>query len=566
MYWLDAVTEIFAPRWTLRRIRARMAADLTVRHYEASAVGRRTQGWARSTTDANAAQGPSLARVRDSARDLVRNNAYAASALDTIVDDTVGWGIVAAPVKGAPGRDRAAKAWMAWAESTACDAEGRQDFYGLQKQVMRTVVEAGECLIRRRWRRPEDELPLPLQLQVMEPDFLDTTRTGIRLPNGHRIIQGIEYDLLGRRAAYYLLKEHPGAVLAGMSEFTAASRIDAREILHVFKPGRPGSARAVSWFANVLVRMKDFDEYEDATLMKQKIAACLAVITSDVDAAVPALGERQAGTPEIDALEPGMILNAPPGASITVVDPPAVNEHAVYAQTQLRAIATGLGITYEDLTGDYANMPFSAARMSRLRHSARVQGWRWQMLIPQFCDPAWAWAMEAAQVANLLTSQPRATWTPPPMQMIEPDREGLAMARNIRTGITSLTETLRERGYDPEDLLTEISNDFKLLDKLGLVLDSDPRKMTQQGMRGQAEIPTLREQVDGVGVLIRAGFEPAASLAALGLPVIPHLGVPPITVQKEEEAQPVGFAASKNGNGNAPPDDEETNGTRRPPW
>src|SRR4030095_14687020 len=229
MHWLDRLTAQIAPRWTLRRIRARMATDVVARHYEANAAGRRTQGWIRASTDANAAQGPSPSRVRDSARDLVRNNAYAASALDTIVDDTVGWGIVAAPVKGSRGRDQVSRMWTAGAESTDCDAEGRQDFYGLQKQVLRTVVEAGECLVRRRWRRPEDGLTLPMQLQVLEPDFLDMSRDGQRLPNGHLIIQGIEYDLLGRRAAYYLLREHPGAALAGIS-VGAASRIDAGEV------------------------------------------------------------------------------------------------------------------------------------------------------------------------------------------------------------------------------------------------------------------------------------------------------------------------------------------------
>src|SRR4030095_5359527 len=123
------------------------------------------------------------------------------------------------------------------------------------------------------------------------------------------------------------------------------------------------------------------------------------------------------------------------------------------------------------------------------------------------------------------------------MQMIEPDKEGLAIARNIRTGITSLTEALRERGHDPDELLGELARDFDRLDTLGLVLDSDPRKMSQAGMRGQAEIPTLREQIDAVGVLIRAGFKPEESLAAVGLPAIPHLGVPPITVQQEPDQQ-----------------------------
>jgi hypothetical protein len=32
-----------------------------------------------------------------------------------------------------------------------------------------------------------------------------------------------------------------------------------------------------------------------------------------------------------------------------------------------------------------------SARMSRIRHWARVEDWRWRTMIPQFCDPAWTW-------------------------------------------------------------------------------------------------------------------------------------------------------------------------------
>ena len=42
------------------------------------------------------------------------------------------------------------------------------------------------------------------------------------------------------------------------------------------------------------------------------------------------------------------------------------------------------------------------------------------------------------------------------------------------------------------------------------------------------------------GQLIRAGFDPEASLAAVGLPVIKHLGLPPVTVQSDAAAPPAG--------------------------
>lgn len=474
MNWLERAIDLIAPTWALRRVRSRAVADVVRRHYEGAAAGRRTQGWNKSASDANAALRAGLAPLRAVARDLVRNNPYATSALDTIVDHAVGWGIATEP-----NQPPVATVWRAWAETTACDAEVQNNFAGLQKLVMRTVVESGECLVRRRWRRASDGLPLPMQLQVLEPDFLDATKDGPI--TGGEIVQGVEFNGIGQRVAYWLYPSHPGAVFSGRA--FVSNRVPARDVLHVRKPGRAGQARAVSWFAPVVLKLKDFDEYEDATLLKQKIAACLAVITTDVDGTMPAVGEqRDATMPQIDTLSPGMILNNPVGRAVEVVNPPSVNEHDAYAKTVLRAIATGLGVTYEDLTGDYSNMPFSAARMSRLRHWARVEDWRWQMLIPQFIDPAFLWAMEAAAIAGLVGDKVEAPeWTAPPAPYIEPDKEGLAYTRLVRGGLMSLSEALRERGYRPTKVLEEIAADKKELDRLGLILDTDPSQTTQAG-------------------------------------------------------------------------------------
>jgi lambda family phage portal protein len=473
--WLDRAIGFWSPSTALRRLRAQTAHALLARHYEASASGRRTQGWYRTTTDANAAIGPGLAKLRDAARDLVRNNPYAESGLTTIVDQAIGWGIVAATPH---------EAWRRWTESTDIDADGRHDLAGLEKLVMRTVVESGECLVRRRLRRLEDGYALPLQVQVLEPDFLDTSKELASLPNGGRIVQGVEFDVLGKQAAYWLFRSHPGSAMSLTSTtFSGASaRIPAEDVLHIYKASRPGQVRGPSWFAPVLLRFKDFDEFEDATLMKQKIAACLAVITSDVDGSAPPLGTADdTVAPGVDSLEPGMILNVPPGRDIHVVQPPAVQDYAAFSQTTLRAIATGLGVTYEDLTGDYSNLTFSAARMSRIRHWVRVDDWRWRLIVPQFLNPVWAWAMQAAAILGM-PAPVTTEWTAPPLPMIEPDKEGLAIQRNIRTGITTLSEEIRARGYNRDQFLDELQADFKDLDARGLVLDCDPRKMTQAGM------------------------------------------------------------------------------------
>lgn len=490
--WLDRAVGFVAPQRGLRRLRARIAADMLLRHYEAASIGRRTQGWRRSSGDANSAVGASLGSLREHARDLVRNNPHASRAVGTITNQTIGWGIAAKPT---PANGAAARAWAAWSGTPACDAEGRHDFAGLLKLAMRSIVESGEVLIRRRFRLPADGLPLPLQLQLLEPDYIDTSRTGIRLPNKGRIIHGVEFDAIGRRVAYWLFPEHPGSSL---SMFTAGNlggqsvRVGAENILHVFHQERLGQVRGASWFAPIILKLKDYDEYDDATLMKQKIAACLAVLTSDVDGSASPLGTADdATTPGIDSLEPGMILNMPPGRSVEVVQPPTVREFADYSMVTLRTIAAGIGVTYEDLTGDYTDLPFSAAKMSRNAHQDRIHDWRWRTVIPQLCQPVWTWAMEAALIMSLVSDPaPGVIWTPPPAATIDPDKEGIAFQRNIRCAAQSWSESVRERGYDPEEVLKEIAADNKRFDELGIILDCDPRMTTQQGQpRETAKAP-----------------------------------------------------------------------------
>ncbi len=468
---LDRTIGWASPQWQLHRMRGRVALRALAQYYEAAGTSRRTQGWKRPAGDPNAPSGLSLAKLRDATRHLVRNNGHAESAIGVIVDDTIGWGILPYARH---------EAWQRWTESVEIDADGRSDLPGIEATVMRTVVESGECLIRRRFRRPSDGLAIPLQIQVLEPDLIDSGQHR-SLPDGGKIIRGVEFDPLGRRVAYWLFGEHPGSTtVSSVIRFGKSTRVPASEILHVFKSQRPGQVRGVSWFAPVLIRFNDFDEFADATLMKQKIAACLTVLTTDVDGTAPFLGAEDPDEEKHDMIEPGLIKAIKPGQSIEVVQPPSVRDYADYSKATLREIAAGIGVNLEDLTGDYADINFSAARMSRLRHWARVQGWRWRMLVPQFLNPLWRWAMLASTIAGIDTIE-STSWTAPPLPMIEPDKEGLAITRNIRGGITTPSESLRERGFVPEQFWDEYQADFEDLDRRGLVLDSDARKMTQAG-------------------------------------------------------------------------------------
>jgi lambda family phage portal protein len=477
---IDRLIAWMAPQWGANRARARLA----VRHFEAASVGRRTDGWHRLGTDANAAAAGALGLLRAQARDLVRNNPWARKGLRRIVTGTVGWGIK--PKATGRGAELVQQRWREWAETTQCDAAGRLTMYGLQALVMRAVARDGECLIRRRWRLPTDGLAVPLQLQVLEPDFLDAARDGMMGEAGGPIVQGVEFDAIGRRVAYWLFDRHPGSTGAfgtGAKNIGFSRRIPAAEILHVFDQERSGQVRGTSWFASVDVRLHELDGFEDATVVKQRIAASMAAFVTDMDGGAPlALGGTDATTGQpTDTIEPGAIISLQPGKQVTVTNPPQASDYQSFTTCSLRAIAAGIGVTYEGLTGDYSQTNYSSGRLGQLGAQADIHDWRWNMLIPLFCAPTWDWMLQAMILAGAEVESAPAKWAPPPAQLLNPEVEGKANQVLMRSGQLTWPQMVRENGEDPDEQLDEIEAFNKEIDRRGIALDCDPRRLTAAG-------------------------------------------------------------------------------------
>jgi lambda family phage portal protein len=385
--------------------------------------------------------------------------------------------------------EQALAIWNDWACSTACDFDGQLDFYGLQRLAMECIVESGEVLIVRQPATLRDGLSIPMRIQVLEPDYIDTSRTGVIGESGGPIIDGIEFDKSGRRVAYWLFTIHPGSGLAvtlHRSGGFVSVRTPADRVLHVYRVDRPGQVRGMSWLATAIARLKDFDDYADAALMQQRVAACFAAFVHEPDGGTTAFGAVVADKngQQIDRLQPGRIAYLKPGQEVSFAQPPRSPESGFTTQV-LRRIAAGFGVTYEDLTGDYSQVNFSSARMARLAHWANVHEWRWHMLIPLMCNGVWRWAMQEVAAVQDWPTIPFAKWAAPPMPILEPDKEGIAYSRMIRNGLMTLPQVIGALGEDSTSQLMEIKETNELLDKLGIVLDCDPRRTNATGQAQQ---------------------------------------------------------------------------------
>jgi len=487
--WLDRAIAWLNPQAGMERARARYITDVLNKHgprnrYEGASRGRRTEGWTTSSTaGANVEVAQGLGLLRERSRDLVRNNPYAARAVSVIANHVVGTGIIP-QIKGTSKTQTENLQAIVKDHllTTAIDADGRNSFLGIQKISQRTITEGGSVLLRRRRRRPADGLPLPFQIQVLEGDYLDVSKSG---SNGNNPIRyGIEYTPFGKRAAYWIFPEHPGEYqYNAMYGNSVSQRVPASEIIHCYRMDRPGQMNGVPWAAPVVIRMREFDEYEDAQLVRQKIAACFTAFVYDSEFGSPLDSPTQDADSDglREKLEPGVIELLPNGKRVEFASPPSVENYGEYARNILHAIGAGFGVPYDLLTGDQSQVNFASGRMGRLSFYQDVDEWRWQMLIPHVCHGICNWFLESAQMNGVNATNARFTHSPPRRQMINPEKEVAATRDEVRSGQITPSEVIRQRGHDPDEFFEEYKNDMQRFDDLGIILDCDPRNTNRAG-------------------------------------------------------------------------------------
>lgn len=475
--FLENIIEFISPKTAMNREKYRMVTD-SIRKYDGASYSRRTKGWNANGSSVNTENRGAIETLRDRARDLVRNNPYAKMAIDVIVTNTIGTGIRPSPkTKNTKLKKTVKSEWEAWADSKQCDFDNNFDFYGIQELVMRATAESGECLIVR--KRTTDKENIPLQLQVLESDYLCSLKdyTSIDGANsGGKIVQGVEFDKNGKRFQYWLYESHPGD--QGMKSIKPIP-VPAKDIIHLFKIDRPGQVRGTSWGSSCFIMLKDLADYQAAELVKQKIAGCFTGFVQDANPIDNLSGSNTSDISE--RVEPGIIEHLAPGKTISFAQPPTTTGGTEHTKMLARAIASAYGITYESMTGDLSMVNFSSGRMGWLEEHRRITSWQYNLIIPRFCDVVWDWFMEAAEISGKIKQYCKAEWTAPRREMIDPVKEINGINLAIRSGLITWQEAVRAQGFDPDEVANEMKEDYKTFDDNGLILDIDGRHVLKAG-------------------------------------------------------------------------------------
>ena len=471
-------------------------------------MGRRLGTWATTRDAINTVWYQSADQLVARSRDSARKDGWAAKAIDEWVCNAVGNGIKPQSLHSvAATKERIQKLWTQFV--TEADAAGLTDLYGLMALAFRSMVEGGECFARRHIRPLSFGLTVPLQIQLIETEQLPfyLARPTPDTPKGNVVRAAIEFDRDGRRTAYYFYREHPGERLF-FPNYLDLIRVPAEDVMHLFRPLRPGQLRGVPWLANALVRLWELDQYDDAELLRKKFAAMMMafiVRTNPDDPFLPNAQDQpttESGGVASDApngdmgvqvatLEAGTMQELEPGEDVRFTEPADVGgNYESFERMTLLRIGAGLGLPYDMLTGDLSKTSYSSIRAGILSFRRLCEQIQYSVFIHQFCRPIWKSFIEQAVLAGKLDARDyqakqeeylAVEWHTPKWAWVDPERDVNAEIKAIRAGLKSRSMSINESGMDEEDVDRQIAKDNERADKLGLVLDSDPRRTDARG-------------------------------------------------------------------------------------
>ncbi|WP_434699756.1 phage portal protein [Pseudomonas sp. D1-1] len=454
--------------------------------YEGAGEGRRSTGWDAPDNGINSINTPALRNLRGRSRAAVRNDPYAFNVIDKRVSNLIGTGITPRPnTEDNALRKLLQLLWDDWVDES--DADEHTDFYGQQALVARTVETSGECFVRLRPRRLDEGLAVPLQVQILAPEFVphdkfETTRTG------NAIRAGIEFNPEGKRVAYWMYLSHPRDGVSLNAGYNQLVRVPASQVLHVFEPVEPGQLRGVPRLSPVLKRLRSLDNYDDAVLFRQEVANLFAGFISrpapdsgpvprDPVTGEPLSFDRDGFTPMV-ALEPGTMQELGPGEEVEFSKPPdAGNNYPDFMRQQLMAAAAGTGTPYEILTGDMREVNDRALRVVLNEFRRRLEQLQFGVYVHQLCRPIRAAWMDMAVLSGALVLDDyakrrreylRTRWVPQGWAYIQPVQDVQARRMEVQAGFASRSEMVTRTGYDAETVDAENAADNARAQALGL--------------------------------------------------------------------------------------------------
>jgi lambda family phage portal protein len=159
----------------------------------------------------------------------------------------------------------------------------------------------------------------------------------------------------------------------------------------------------------------------------------------------------------------------PPGTEVTFSQPGQGLSQAVeFLKAQLREIAAGAGLTYEQVSADLSDTNYSSARVGLLQQRRRAEMLQRTVIEARLLRPLWRRWIDGKALAGEIPADEAALalyrdvkFVAPGWVWIDPLKEVNGDVAAIAAGLKSRAEVVASRGRDIEELDEEIATDTR---------------------------------------------------------------------------------------------------------
>jgi lambda family phage portal protein len=422
-----------------------------------------------------------LPRIRRRSRQLARNNPWVRQYLKMMSVNVIGpTGIKhRARVRNAAGDlDQALNAqlqdaWLDFAENPVT-IDGRLNLVQLEQMLWRQAPRDGEVLVRQ-WLGFRDN-PHGLALQPLDVELLDETLNRPRTTRQTEIRLGVEVNEHGRPLTYYVWNALPGSPV--QREYVA---VPAAEMIHFMDHEYASQTRGVPWIASVMIALHMIGAYSETELVAARAGSAKMGFLQSVKEALA--GEEDLDEPDADDelsmdAEPGSIEKLPPGYEFKAWDVDHPNAgYDQFIKSQLRQVASGLGVGYPTLANDLENINLSSIRhgLEIERDFYREQQQAWIASFRRRVYDSWLRMASLSGTIRLPGGDWKraraALWQPRGWGFIDPQKDVGASIEAIEYGLTSRHRVLARNAEDPDEIFEELARENELATKLELKID-----------------------------------------------------------------------------------------------
>ena len=407
-----------------------------------------------------------LGKLREFCRAHDRQSPLFSGILDRAVDNIFGANFDFIPNTGQPDLNRDIKSYITRRmKPEFCSASGDMSLEQMAKLSLRAVWNDGDILQVKR----ADGSMMPFEAdQILTP-------TKKREQN---IVLGVQLARSTNRPIGYHVANRPRVYSVQQMAHEQTTFVNAS---HAFRPAyrkRFNQSRGVPFLATVLGFYGRFNNYLDWESYAAELNSMLGWKLRNSQS--PGTGDGLPGGDtdstrnvfsELQRMQPGMIFELFGEEDIEMIGSQRPgNNFDMYILVCCRIIGVGVGMPLELILLDFSRTNYSSARASLGEARRMFRGWQ-RFMQDQLCMPWYRWQIDRAIAAGELPPDPliynaRCQW--PAWEYIDPVKENQGNLIGVSMGGKSISECIRDRGGEPEEVFAELEEDIGRLKKIGM--------------------------------------------------------------------------------------------------